>query len=346
MIPKQILKKLIWSFVTTFLLLRLFNKKSVIRYGRYCLNRYFLRKKIPGIAVIALTFKCQCNCVCCSSNIFRNYYDNFTQMPLADIKIIINKIADLGVPRIHFTGGEPLLRKDIVSIVKICSERGLLTFVETNGLLLTEVLVLALKEAGVSCINISLDSIDYDRHDSARVLQGCYEKAIAAIKLCVKHCQNCMISTYATKKNIHNKDLSKIIRLAKELGCFGIRILASQPAGKWIGKEEVILNKNDIRMVEEILPINFLVLNRTRLIKCPMKNGYKLFILPDGNIAPCEHLPFIFKDSKDIDMAKIADKINSYEMFRDEYRCLPRDRKFIKRYLDGKISASDHPLFI
>lgn len=301
---------------------------------------------IPGTAIIALTFKCQCSCDCCSASIFKKYYASIDPMSTEEIIKKIKYIIKLGVPRIHFTGGEPLLSNDIVDAVKLCSESGLVVFVETNGLLLDEPLILKLKAAGTRCINISLDSSDADEHDKRRKFKDCYGKAINAIKLCVKHKQNCMISTYATKENIRNGDLSKIISLAKKLKCNGVRILAPQLSGKWLNRKELILDKQDISLVEKIIPDDFLVLNRTPLIKCPMKSGYKIFILPDGCFAPCEHLPFIFKESKDIDFSQIITQINSCPLFIGKYNCIPRDEKFRKIYLDKMFENLEEPLFI
>lgn len=340
------LKRSIRPIINMFYLRKIINKRTFFQILKYFIFRYVLRKKIPGTAILAPTFRCQCDCACCSAGIFRKFYKDSEEMSLDTIKCKIEEIGKLGVPRIHLVGGEPLLRKDIVEIVKVASEQGLIVFLETNGLLLTEAMIYKLRDAGISSINISLDSYDNKKHDELRSLSGVFDSAVTAIQLCVKHKVSCIVSTYATKKNIYNGDLANIVYLARRLKCFGIRVIPSEPSGNWINREDVILSSEDCRNVETILPISFLSFNRTKLIKCPMRTGYKLFILPDGNIAPCEHLPYIFRDSKNMRYDLLVKTINNIEMFKKDYFCMPRDLDFRRKYLNGLEPENMQPIFI
>ena len=70
------------------------------------------------------------------------------------------------------TGGEPLMRRDIVGLAAYASSRGLLVVLGTNGMLLSPSKVRELKAAGVAGAGISLDSLHPEKHDGFRGVQG------------------------------------------------------------------------------------------------------------------------------------------------------------------------------
>ena len=76
------------------------------------------------------------------------------------------------------TGGEPLLRRDILEIVKRASERGLWVVVGTNGVRITENVSRHLAEAGARGLSLSLDALDPDRHDGFRKVRGAWQNTV------------------------------------------------------------------------------------------------------------------------------------------------------------------------
>jgi radical SAM protein with 4Fe4S-binding SPASM domain len=76
------------------------------------------------------------------------------------------------------TGGEPLLRRDILEIVRRASERGLWVVVGTNGVSITENLARRLAEAGARGLSLSLDALDADRHDRFRNVRGAWRNTV------------------------------------------------------------------------------------------------------------------------------------------------------------------------
>jgi radical SAM protein with 4Fe4S-binding SPASM domain len=77
------------------------------------------------------------------------------------------------------TGGEPLLRRDILEIVGRASTRGLWVVVGTNGVRITENVAQRLAEAGARGLSLSLDALDPDRHDRFRRVRGAWENTVA-----------------------------------------------------------------------------------------------------------------------------------------------------------------------
>lgn len=76
------------------------------------------------------------------------------------------------------TGGEPLLRRDILEIVRRASERGLWVVVGTNGVRISENVAKHLAEAGARGLSLSLDALDADRHDRFRQVRGAWQNTV------------------------------------------------------------------------------------------------------------------------------------------------------------------------
>jgi AdoMet-dependent heme synthase len=76
------------------------------------------------------------------------------------------------------TGGEPLLRRDILEIVKRAAERGLWVVVGTNGVRVSENVAQRLSEAGARGLSLSLDALDPERHDRFRMVRGAWQNTV------------------------------------------------------------------------------------------------------------------------------------------------------------------------
>ncbi len=76
------------------------------------------------------------------------------------------------------TGGEPLLRRDILEIVRRAADRGLWVVVGTNGVRISENVAQRLAEAGARGLSLSLDALDPDRHDRFRNVRGAWQNTV------------------------------------------------------------------------------------------------------------------------------------------------------------------------
>jgi AdoMet-dependent heme synthase len=81
------------------------------------------------------------------------------------------------------TGGEPLLRRDILEIVQRAAERGLWVVVGTNGVRITENVAARLAEAGARGLSLSLDALDPDRHDRFRRVRGAWQNTVEGAEI-------------------------------------------------------------------------------------------------------------------------------------------------------------------
>lgn len=104
---------------------------------------------------------CNMDCKFC----FANWRENRKQLPFEKVLSIVDKLKEYGIEAINLTGGDPLLRKDIVQICKYCKDLGLMTILSTNGIeLLSHEEVLKY----IDSINLPLDSYHSEFHNKMR----------------------------------------------------------------------------------------------------------------------------------------------------------------------------------
>jgi GTP 3',8-cyclase len=114
---------------------------------------------------IAVTSQCNLRCSYCKSEAHEERSTARSLLSKEEIITIMKALASLGVTKVRFTGGEPLLRKDIAELVLEAKKNSAITTVglTTNGLLLDRSLA-ALIDAGIDAINFSIDSLDRQRY--------------------------------------------------------------------------------------------------------------------------------------------------------------------------------------
>ena len=108
--------------------------------------------KLPRVAVWSATGRCNMNCRYCYG------VRKGKEMKSKDAEKLIAKVAKLGVKKFVFSGGEPLLRKDIVQLVKFAKGKGMETQMNTNGILL-DGKTLANMGNGLDVVNLPLDGV-------------------------------------------------------------------------------------------------------------------------------------------------------------------------------------------
>jgi len=313
-------------------LARLLTPRAVLRYAGYLVRARSLGERIPGTAMIALTFDCQCDCACCSSAAFRQNYGQ-AKMDFETANSRLREVIALGVPRVHFTGGEASLAARLPELVKLCADSGVTVFVETNGLNIDEAAVLALKRAGLAALNVSLDSDTDAGHDALRKVDGCRAAAVNALRLCAKLDLKCMASAYATRATLANGALERLIKSARAAGADAVRVLPPVASGAWAGNFEATeLPPEAAGEVELAAPLFYPVLNRTPMINCALPSAYKIFILPDGALAPCEHLPYVFAGSGAASVKDTLARMKDLPLFKEKHGCWPRSREFREKH--------------
>lgn len=118
----------------------------------------------PAAARISITDRCDLACIYCRPAEHDPCLPRERRLDVSSWKAVFRALAAQGVHRLRLTGGEPLLHPDVVQIVQAAHETPGIDDVAltTNGIRL-ESLAKPLREAGLSRLNVSLDSLDEAR---------------------------------------------------------------------------------------------------------------------------------------------------------------------------------------
>jgi len=209
---------------------------------------------------LEMTLQCNEHCRHCGSNC---EYTNGEQ-PLADEELLHAMVklkedlvkAGKRLPFVSVTGGEPLLRPNMIALMKAIHQLGYKWGMTSNGTLITKEVARQLKEAGLNSIGLSLDGTK-ETHDWFRQTPGGYEKAIQATKNCIEvGIRSVMLTTVVHKKNIGELDAIK--EIVRETGCKLWRVIHVDPIGRAEHNEEILLTNSEIKYV-----LNYIVANQS-----------------------------------------------------------------------------------
>jgi len=277
------------------LLYRIFARRAGLRLlprlARFAWRRWALGRRVPVTVMIAVTCRCQCDCAHCSAS---GLTDGGAELSAEEVKGIIADAAALGAPKIGFTGGEPLLRADLAELVACAAGLGLSVSIDTNGLLLDEAKARELKAAGLSNINVSLDSSDARRHDRLRSAPGCFDAALAAVKTCAALDLPCVVSTYLTDKAVAEGRLEALIALARAAGASAVRALFPIYTGKLRGRSRPLLSAAHKRLFFEKYADPSFVYSESPLfdylegaVQCTAARKISVYVGADGSVRSC-----------------------------------------------------------
>jgi pyrroloquinoline quinone biosynthesis protein E len=116
------------------------------------------RMNRPFGLLAELTYRCPLACAYCSNPLELAAYDD--EMSTAEWQRVFTEAAEMGVLQCHLSGGEPLLRRDLVDLVRTAAELGMYTNLVTSAIGLSRSRAEGLKEAG-------LDHVPASRRSSA-----------------------------------------------------------------------------------------------------------------------------------------------------------------------------------
>ena len=113
---------------------------------------------------VSLTDRCSLRCTYCMPADFADWMPGPSLLSTAELMLVLEAAVELGITGVRLTGGEPLLRADVVDVVRHITslKQAPEVSVTTNGLRLTQ-LAARLHDAGLTRVNVSLDTLDRQR---------------------------------------------------------------------------------------------------------------------------------------------------------------------------------------
>lgn len=237
----------------------------------------------PYSVSIGLTFGCNLHCDFCSVKGGVPLDDELT---LDDIIPLVEQIKKLKPSPLVLSGGEPLLKKELVLYIlnEVSSVDDIYVNLFTNGTLITPDCAQQLYDAGLRCARVSVDGHTDSVHDAMRG-KGTFEKAIQGINNLKELGITIEIMSLISKKNYTY--LKEIKEFVSHLGDSCI-IGPINPMGKAVDSPLLLTQKERINTV--LANFNEEKIQTTIAPRTGCVAGLPLYIDPNGNIYPCFYM--------------------------------------------------------
>ncbi|HEV7259247.1 MAG TPA: pyrroloquinoline quinone biosynthesis protein PqqE [Bosea sp. (in: a-proteobacteria)] len=174
-----------------------------------------------------LTHRCALRCPYCSNPL--ELERRSSELPTSEWKRLIDEAAALGVLHIYFSGGEPMLRRDIAELVAHSHGAGLYTNMITSGVGFQPALLDAVAEAGLDHIQLSVQAIDATTCDRVAGYEGASERKHAVAADIARLGLRLTVNAVIHRENVH--EISDFVRLAEAWGAARIEIAHVQYYG-------------------------------------------------------------------------------------------------------------------
>lgn len=165
------------------------------------------------IVVWSTTRTCNLRCVHCYTDSENMSYSG--ELNTDEGISLIDDLATFRIPSLLFSGGEPLTRRDIFTLIEHAANKNIRPVLSTNGTLIDRDTARNLKNAGIVYVGISLDGME-EINDEFRGVKGAFKRAMRGFEHCIAVDQRVGLRLTLTKKNY--KDLHKIFDFIEQEG--------------------------------------------------------------------------------------------------------------------------------
>ena len=249
---------------------------------------------------LALTYACNNDCHHCYNARPRN----FQSLDTAGWMKVIDRVWELAIPHIVFTGGEPTLREDLPDLIAYAEQKGLITGINTNGRRLASDGYLAkLVDAGLDHIQITLESHLPAIHDEMVACRGAWQQTIAGVRAALSTRLYVMTNTTMLRPNTPH--LQGTLDLLAELGVPTIGLNSLIYSGRGLNVNNGLLEaelepylslaKNHVEKTGQKLiwytPTQYCQFDPVTQelgIKGCSAARYNMCVEPDGSVLPCQ----------------------------------------------------------
>ncbi|MEA3348508.1 MAG: radical SAM protein, partial [Pseudomonadota bacterium] len=253
---------------------------------------------------------------------------------------------ELGLARFVITGGEPLTFKDLDELVAALDPQKFFINCDTNGWLLNKEKAEHLKSIGVDRIQLSIDSLNAAEHDSFRGRIGSHARAMQAVDIALKADLGIFIQTVVSKQRLYSEEFIEFVKYFnnKDVGVF---VSYAKPVGCWEGNFDVLIDKKDMRYMEELEKKHKVFTHLTPAyglnMGCIAVKGM-ISVTQYGDVLPCPYIHVSIGNVLEEPLKDIIQRGLDIKYFGEHIdTCLiAEDRDFIKKYIAGRVY--DKPL--
>jgi radical SAM protein with 4Fe4S-binding SPASM domain len=249
---------------------------------------------------LAVTYRCNNHCPHC----YVARSPDHPEMGTSTWKEVLDRVWDIGVPHVCFTGGEATLREDLPELIAYAQAKGLVTGLLTNGRRLSDAgYTRALVAAGLDHVQITLESHDESVHDRMVAAPGAWAETVRGVRNCVAAGLYTTTNTTLTHDNVPG--IRRTVELIGSLGVptFSCNSLIYSGRGAEVGTgfregelepilEEVrqVADENGLRLIW-YTPTQYCAFSPLQLelgVKACTAALYNMCIEPEGEVLPCQ----------------------------------------------------------
>ncbi|KFC64733.1 Pyrroloquinoline quinone biosynthesis protein E [Bosea sp. LC85] len=286
----------------------------------------------PPMGLLAeLTHRCSLRCPYCSNPLELDRRS--AELVTADWKRLINEAAALGVLHIYFSGGEPMLRRDIAELVAHAHDAGLYTNMITSGVGFQPAVLDAVTEAGLDHIQLSMQAVDAGTCDRVAGYAGAWERKHEAAAAVARLGLRLTVNAVVHRENVDQ--IPAFVELAEEWGAARIEIAHVQYYGWGLVNRARLMPTR--RQVETAMADVEAARSRTAgrlVIDCVLPDYYARYpkacmggwgarlmnITPTGRALPCHAAEtiagLVFDNVRDASLSEIWYRGAAFNAFR------------------------------
>jgi radical SAM protein with 4Fe4S-binding SPASM domain len=263
--------------------------------------------RLPVLGEIAVTYRCNNRCLFCYADCDPHKHAA-GEMSSGEIKSIINLFKTKAkIPFFSFTGGEPLLRRDLEKMIRYAYKVGLKVNLITNGTLATEKRAVSLFKSGLRTAQVSLESASAQTHDLLTGRPGSFTETLQGIRSLQK--AGIEVQTNTTLTQYNKEGLDRFPGFIKELGITRFSMNLYIPSGRGLRVKELFFPYSDVGpVIEEVRkeartqdltfywysPLPYCYYNPVARglgnKSCAAMDGL-ISVSPTGNVLPCSSYP-------------------------------------------------------
>jgi radical SAM protein with 4Fe4S-binding SPASM domain len=253
------------------------------------------RLSVPLNVQFDLTYRCNEKCHHCYLD-----HDDHGEMTTAEIKAILDQLAEAGVLTLTFSGGEILLRRDLFEILEHARSLLFLVRLKTNGILIREKEAKRLRNLGVAHVQISVYSHRPEVHDGITKVSGSLERSIRTIRFLKSQGLEVGMANVLMRQNMF--DYPAVRALGAELGVSVTTDPTITP--KMDGDDSITALRIPEAVLKQVVNDEALVGNVEEFCAPPAAadesalDGYACsaghtycYISPYGDVSPCVQFP-------------------------------------------------------
>jgi radical SAM protein with 4Fe4S-binding SPASM domain len=304
----------------------------------------------PYVVSWNLTYRCNLACEHCYLDaggrpaLRTEAFADRSELPTAECLRIVERIAAFAPEcLVILTGGEPLLRPDILEIVRHARSRDLWVVVGTNGVRITAGLAALLKREGVRGLSLSLDALEAARHDEFRRVRGAWRNTVAGAAILREAELPFLVQTTVARHNAAElRGLAAFAHDELRAAVWNVYFLVPTGRGQFVS--DLAPQEYD-RVLADLVEIRRSFAGRmlvnakcaphfvktlfaqdpdsafTRVYAgggggCPAGTHY-LGIRPNGDVTPCPYLPLFGGNVAERDLAEIWESAEVFRRIRE-----------------------------